>query len=78
MSMTPEDRIVNALSRWLAGHVGNEELRGAIEEAAPDQLAPLHAEAVDELLAELEGAGPARRGDIEKTVRETLEALALG
>jgi len=78
MSTSPEDRIVNALSRWLAGHVDNDELRGVIERAEPERLPAPQAEAVEELLTELEGAGSARRGDVEKVVRETLEALALG
>jgi hypothetical protein len=78
MSTSPEDRIVNVLSRWLAGHVDNRELRRAIEESEPRRLAPAHAEAVEELLAKLEESGPQRRGDVEKVVRETLEALAIG
>jgi hypothetical protein len=77
MSTSPEDRIVNALSRWLAGHADNDELRRVIEQAQP-QLEPSQAEAVEELLAELAGAGPTRQGDVEKAVREALEALALG
>jgi hypothetical protein len=78
MSTSPEDRIVNALSRWLAGHVDNDELKGAIAQAEPEQLSAPQAEALEELRAELEGAGATRRGDLEKAVRETLEALALG
>ena len=78
MSTSPEDRIVNVLSRWLAGHVANGELRHTIEQADPQGLAAPHAEAVEELLAELEEAGARRRGDLEKVVRETLEGLALG
>jgi len=78
MSTSPEDRIVNVLSRWLAGHVENGELHRAIEESEPRRLAPVHAEAVEELLAKLEESGSERGGDLEKVVRETLEALAIG
>jgi hypothetical protein len=76
--MSPEDEIVNALSRWLAGHVGEEELRRAIEQATPERLAARHAEAVEELLAELEGPGKGQRAQLEMVVRETLEALTIG
>jgi hypothetical protein len=75
--MSPEDQIVNALSRWLAGHLDNRELREEIETVDANLRDP-QAEAVEELLAELEAAAGRRRGDLEKTVRETLEALALG
>jgi hypothetical protein len=77
-SVSPEDRLVSLLSRWLARHVGNGELRAEIEAAGRDGLSPEQSEAVDELLAELERAGPNGRGDLEMVVRETLEALALG
>ncbi len=78
MSTTPEDPIIAALSRWLAGHVDNERLRGAIESTDRRGLAPAQADALDELLAELERAGPTRGGELQVAVRETLEALALG
>jgi hypothetical protein len=76
--MSPEDRLVGLLSRWLARHVGNADLRAEIDAAGRDGLSPEQSEAVDELLAELERAGPNGRGDLEMVVRETLEALALG
>ena len=78
MSMSPEDRLVGLLSRWLARHVGNDELRAEIDAAGREGLSPQQSEAVDELLAGLERAGPNGRGDLEMVVRETLEALALG
>ena len=78
MSMSPEDRLVSLLSHWLARHVGNSELRAEVEAAGRDGLSAEQSEAVDELLAELERAGPNGRGDLEMVVRETLEALALG
>lgn len=77
--MSPEDRIVNLLSRWLAGHMDNDELRREVQRAGIDDLDPGRREAMDELLTELERAQPGeRRGGLEVLVRETLEALALG
>lgn len=84
MSMSPEtatpneDEIVNLLSRWLAFHLGNEELRTRLEAIGTETLDPGQAEAIDELLAELAEAQPDVRGDLEMVVRETLEAVALG
>jgi hypothetical protein len=78
VSMSPEDRLVSLLSHWLARHVGNTELRAGIDAAGREGLSPDQSEAVDELIAELERAGPNGRGDLEMVVRETLEALALG
>lgn len=72
----PDDRIVTALSRWLARHVGDEELRREVEAVGLDELAPGQVEAVEELLQALE-AQPGR-GTLERIARETLEALALG
>jgi hypothetical protein len=76
MSTNPEDQLVNVLSHWLARHVDDEELRS---ELAPADTAALGAEgrgAVDELRRELDERNG--RGELERTVRETLEALALG
>jgi hypothetical protein len=78
MSTSPEDRIVALLSRWLARHLDNAQLRAEVEGAARDGLSTGQAEAVDELLAELAGAEPSDRAALEPHVRETLEALALG
>jgi hypothetical protein len=78
MSTSPEDRIVGLLSRWLARHLDNRELRAGISAAGRDGLSAEQAEALDELLAELDAAGPNGRGDVEMLVRETLESLALG
>src|ERR671934_25999 len=55
MSTSPEDRIVNVLSRWLAGHLDNRELRSEIEAAGRDQLGPPQAEAVGDSVA-IDGA----------------------
>ncbi len=76
--MSPEDRIVALLSRWLARHLDNVRLRAGIEAAGREGLSPGQVEVVDELLAELARARPDERGDVEMSVRETLEALVLG
>jgi hypothetical protein len=69
-----DDRLVTLLSQWLARHVGDDELRRSVEAIGTDELSPVQAEAVRELLAEL----GSDRGRDEMLVRETLEALALG
>jgi DNA-binding IclR family transcriptional regulator len=73
--MNPEDRLVNALSHWLARHVDDDELRREIDAVDISQLGPEQREAVRELREELQQAR--RRGDLEMVVRETLEAVAL-
>ena len=82
MSTSPEtseridDRLVNVISRWLARHLSDEELRGELNAVQPGRLEPEQAEAVEELRAEL---GETReRAELEMVARETLEALALG
>ena len=64
------------LSRWLARHVGDDELRAGLGEIGVDGLEPQQRKAVEELTAELER--PSGRGSLERAVRETLEMLALG
>jgi hypothetical protein len=76
MSTNPEDRLVNALSHWLARHVDDEELRRELDAVDTSGLDPDQAEAVQELREEL--ANGNGRGDLEMVVRETLQALALG
>jgi hypothetical protein len=79
MSTSPdtgaEDRLVTVLSRWLARHVDDAELRRAVDEAGTSGLSPGQADAVRELREELDRGDS--RGDLEMVVRETLEALAL-
>ena len=75
MSTNP-DELVNLLSHWLARHVDDEALAAGLRAAQEDHLSPDQAEAVAELLAELERGES--RGELERHVRETLEALALG
>jgi hypothetical protein len=76
MSMRPDDELVNLLSHWLARHVDDGELRAGLEAAGADGLSEPQHEALRELLAELDAGED--RGDLERVVRETLEALALG
>ncbi len=82
MSTSPEtrrqredDRLVSVLSHWLARHVDDDDLVRALAEADRTRLSSDQAEAVDELLSDLRGERG--RGEIERAVRETLEALAL-
>jgi hypothetical protein len=78
MSTSPEDRIVTALSRWLARHVNNAQLRQEVEAVGSGGLSGEQAGLLDELLRELERADPGERASLEPLVRETLEALVLG
>jgi hypothetical protein len=75
--MRADDRLVTVISRWLARHVSDEELRQELEGFGRGQLAPEQAEAVDELCAELKHRRR-ERAELERVARETLEALALG
>ncbi|MDP8911702.1 MAG: hypothetical protein M3M94_06525 [Actinomycetota bacterium] len=74
----PADAIVTLLSRWLAGHLGNAELRREVEALGTGGLDEEQREAVEELVAELDGAAPGERARLQVPVRETIEALALG
>lgn len=81
MSTSPEttradDRIVQAISRWLGRHGSDEELRRELEQVDPAALAPGQVEAVHELRNELE-LGTERPG-LEMIARETVEVVALG
>ena len=67
--------MVTAISRWLARHSEDAELRRELENAA-DALSPGQAEVVEELTETLDRRAP--RADVEMVARETLEALALG
>jgi hypothetical protein len=75
MSIRAEDRMVTAISRWLARHADDAELRGELDDA-DGELTAGQAEAVGELIATLDDRAP--RADVEMVARETLEALALG
>ena len=76
MSTNPEDRLVNALSHWLARHVDDDELKREVEAADTSKLSADQREALEELREQLAAADGS--GDLEMVVRETLEALALG
>lgn len=70
------DTLVNLLSQWLARHVGDRELHEGLVAEGPETFAPEQAEALEFLLSDLEERAP--RAQLEVSVRETLEALALG
>jgi DNA-binding IclR family transcriptional regulator len=81
MSMSPEttervdDRLVNLISRWLAQHLPDDELRRELDAVEPGQLEPGQVEAVEELRSEL---GETRaRAEVEMVAHETVESLAL-
>ena len=76
--MSTENEIVNLLSHWLAGHVSNGELRRRLDEIGTDGLSPGEVEVVEELRTDLDEAPAGGRGGLERLVRETIEALALG
>jgi hypothetical protein len=76
MSTRPDDELVNLLSQWLARHVDDDELRAGLTAVGSDGLNERQQQALRELQTDLEGGQD--RGDLERVVRETLEALALG
>lgn len=73
-----EDRLISVLSRWLARDIPGEQLRRQLDEIGTAGLAPGEVEAVEEVIAELENTSPGGRAHLERVVRETIEALALG
>jgi hypothetical protein len=76
-SARADDRLVGLISHWLARHLDDAELLRGVEEIGVGELEATQAEAVEELLAELRNPG-GHAGDLERTARETLEALAHG
>ena len=68
MSTSPDGDLVNLLSRWLAGHVTDDDLRLAVEGDDRSEVVELH-----EALERGES-----RSELQRIVRETLEELALG
>ena len=83
MSISPDnqradDQIITHLSHWLTRQLGNDELRRKVTEIGTDELAPAGRDAVNELLVELGTAVPGERGQLEVTVRETVETLVYG
>jgi hypothetical protein len=77
-TLRTEDRLIAAISRWLARHIGNDELRREIEDGGIDGLGAGQSEAVQELFEELGQVEPGQRGHVEMVARETIEVLALG
>jgi len=71
-----DDRLVTIISAWLAEHVSDGELRGALDSGRRSGLAPGQVEAVDELRTAFRDGR--RGGELEMIARETLEVLALG
>lgn len=78
MSQRPDNMIVNLLSHWLARHADDDELREGVAAIGTDKLSAEQAEAVGELLAHFDEVRDAGPGELERLVRETLEAVALG
>ena len=56
------------MSRWLAGHISDEDLRGVVEREGAAEA--------DELREALESDAP--RPELERLVRETLQDVAAG
>jgi hypothetical protein len=73
---TSHDRLLNTLSRWLAGQVDTDALEYALGEPVVD-LGPESAELVRELREELARSGTSRP-KLQPLVRETIEAIAHG
>jgi hypothetical protein len=73
-----EDRLISAISHWLARHIGNVELQQTLDENGTDGLTEAQSEAVRELVEELDKVEPGQRGHVEMVARETIEVLALG
>jgi hypothetical protein len=74
-SIRADDRVVNAISRWLARHISDGELHAELGGAA-SELDGEAADAVEELTVELDRGAP--RPELEMVARETMEAVALG
>jgi hypothetical protein len=74
----PDDQIVTVLSEWLAFGAGKAELRTRLEEIERSGLDGDAAEAVHDLLDELGSEAANGHGHLERLVRETLDAVALG
>jgi hypothetical protein len=66
MSTSPD--LVHTMSRWLAGHISDEDLRGVVERDGPPETR--------ELREALESNAP--RPELERLVRETLQDVAAG
>ena len=76
MSTSPD--AINTLSRWLAGHVDDAQLRATLAALDDPDVGPESRELVDELVVELDRAAGTKSGTVEQLVREAMEALAFG
>jgi hypothetical protein len=74
-SIRVADRIVSAVSRWVAHHSSDDELRRELEAIDLVDLTPSQAEAVLELQNELDVN--TERPALEMIAREALEAIAV-
>ena len=77
-SQRADDQLVTHLSHWLTRQLGNDELLREVQKIDTEELAPGCRRAVNELVAELATAVPGERGQLEVTVRETVETLVYG
>jgi hypothetical protein len=75
-SIRVADRIVTAISRWLAHNSSDDELRAELQAVDLVELTPTQAEAVLELQNELDVN--TERPALEMIAREALEAIAVG
>jgi hypothetical protein len=66
MSASPD--LVHTMSRWLAGHISDDELLGAVEREDRADAA--------ELREALQAGAP--RPELDRLVRETLQDVAAG
>ena len=76
MSTSLDVSLVNVLSRWLAGHATDAELRAAVAAVDGETLDPEAADALEELRDELQRSSG--RAELQRAVRETLETLIFG
>jgi hypothetical protein len=74
MSTNP-DRVVQTLSKWLAGHADSAQMERALAE--PGELGPESSALVEELRREIAKPGLSR-AKLQPLVRETIEAIAHG
>ncbi|HEU0303683.1 MAG TPA: hypothetical protein VFR32_03805 [Gaiellaceae bacterium] len=74
----PDDAIVSLLSEWLAFRSSTDELRRRLEAIGTTGLADEPTAAMAELMEQLASTHPGNRGELERLVRETLDAVALG
>jgi hypothetical protein len=77
-STSPSDAIVTLLSEWLAFGAGPGELRARLHAIDKSDLEGEAAEAVRDLEQQLGVESPNGCGHLERLVRETLDAVAMG